>query len=154
MEKKVISGTINKEWLSNILENIKNLEQLERLAREGCITIFDYFNSSYEERLSRYADIQYKNLRMMVTEFDLLLTDLSPIYQEELEDYTTSLKKLKEVLGKRHLFVKESLSVDKRIKKSQVTEFFLSMVDYISEMKRNLYIVISEILFVKKTDEY
>jgi hypothetical protein len=145
------SSNINALWLQNVYENIKNLENLERMAREGCTSLMEYLSIPMDTQKIISADVQYKNLRFIVTETHLLLGDLTPILsQEKLKVFRDNLKQVQKVLENRKLFVKETYSVSKNgIVSSKTTEVFMKTVEFLSELKLNILQEISHILYIK-----
>ncbi len=72
MEERQFEATnISDLWLKNIFENVKNLESMERLAREGCVSLLEF--AQMDSRM--LPEIQYKNLKMMISEIELLLSE-------------------------------------------------------------------------------
>lgn len=137
------SANINTLWLQNIYENLKNIESMERLANEGCNTIFEYFQIPFEQRKAQLGDVQYKNLRFMLTEFELLLTDLTPVVDEnKLKEFRAYLKVLKKNIGERRLFLKESPT------QSKTTPYFNEVVFFLSEFRVNIIREIAHLLYV------
>ena len=147
---EVESSNINSLWLNNIYENLKNLEMLERLAKEGCSSIFDYFQISPENKRIMLADVQYKNLRFMITEMDLLLTDLTPVIEgKALTKFRSDITRIQCYINQRKLFVKESYSASRnQIISSYTTEFFRSTLDMICNMHIDIIKEIKEILYM------
>lgn len=144
------TSNINAKWLDNIYENIKNLEQLERLGREGCTSLFDYMQIPPQQRQYILGDTQYKNLRFIVTELRLLLADLTPVInQEALAKFRGALDKVEGFIDNRKLFVREPRNQDKTIKASIPTEFFWKTLFFLCEMKIEIIREIAHILYVR-----
>lgn len=160
MAEEIRTGTINALWLNNIYENIKNLENMERLARQGCQDIFEHFQALREERTSLYAELQYKNLKLMITEMDLLLTDLTPILEQDptkkdiADEFRKHIKKVGKISENRKLFVKESRGIDGSIKLSKNTDFFIETLNFISDLKREIFKNIKHILYIQSTQTW
>lgn len=147
------SSNINAIWLQNIYENIKNLEQLERIAREGCNSIMEYLQIPHESRAFILGDVQYKNLRFIITELDLLLIDLTPVIKEsELIDFQLSLNKVKELIENRRLFLEEPRGVDRSIRYSKPKPFFYETLNFLSLLKVSIIKSIAHILYIKNDD--
>lgn len=145
------SGNINAIWLQNIYENIKNLEMLERLAREGCNSLLDYLQMPFEQRDLIIGDLQYKNLRFIITEIYLLLSDLTPVLKDiELNNFYKALDKMKTIIEDRTLFLDEPRLANKRLKYSHPTEFFYLTLDFLHQLKINIIRSISHILYIKE----
>lgn len=150
MDTEFESSNINALWLQNIYENIKNLENIERLAREGCSSVMEYMNIPYEHRPLIIGDVQFKNLKLMVTEIHLLLIDLTPILsRERLSYYNDALNKTGQVLKRRELFLEEPKGTNRVVKYSRTTEFFQETLDFLSRVKTEIIRDISHILYVK-----
>lgn len=149
------SSNINSIWLQNIYENIKNLEAMERLAREGCSSILEYLQIPYEARPIIIADTQYKNLKLIYNELYLLLSDLVPVIKpDEMEKFRDKLDALEEVIKIKKLFVKERYSKNKsNVISSEVTNFFYQTLKFLSNIKIAIIINISHILYVKEEDK-
>lgn len=148
------STNINSKWLENIYENIKNLENLERSAYEGCVSLLDYLQIPPETRHVIVGDAQYKNLKFMVTEIHLLLGDLTPVMKKErLKSFREQIEMIQNVISERYLFVKEPKNQDRTIKYSQVTPFFEKSLKFLSEIKIEIIKEISDILYVRAQEK-
>ncbi len=145
------STNINSLWLTNIFENLKNLEVMERISREGCNSLMDYLQIPLAQRQIILADTQYKNLKFMVTEMQLLLTDLSPVVaKDKHKAFMDTLKKIQPPIHIRRLFLVERHSVMKNgIFTSEVTPFFYETLTFLSELKLDIIKEISHILYIK-----
>jgi len=148
------TSNINSKWLENIYENLKNIEQLERLSREGCTSIIDYFQIPFEQRAMFLGDAQYKNLRFLVTEIDLLLTDLTPVVNEtNLATFRKVLEQIEAVLPNRELFITEIYSAKSNsITRIETTEIFNRTLYLISLLRIEIIKEISPVLYIKKRD--
>lgn len=145
------STNINSLWLNNIFENLKNLEMMERNAREGCQGIMEYLMIPHEQRRAIISDTQYKNLRMMISEIHLLLTDLSPVIDDtKLKEFNSRLELVKESTKERKNFIKETYSLNKTLVSSSLSELFEPSLEYVSELKREIIKEISHLLYIKE----
>lgn len=149
------SSNINRLWLNNIYENIKNLETMVRLAREGCLSLAEYMQIPFEQRAIILPDVQYKNMRMISNEMNLLLTDLVPVLgKEKVEEYLKILFSIEKVIDQRKLFVKDNYSsVKKQVVSSSTTEFFFETLRFLEVVRRNIIIDISSILYAKTDNQ-
>lgn len=145
------SSNINTRWLENIYENLKNLEMYERMAREGCISILDYIQFPVENRSVFLCDIQYKNLRFIVNEMDLLMTDLTPVIDEtKLEEFRTVLDKIGKKINNREVFVSDSYSsLRGKITDSKMTNVFHETLGFLMVLRQQVIKSIAHILYVK-----
>jgi len=151
LENNFISTNINSLWLQNIFENLKNLEVYERLAREGCGNLLEYVQLPIEKRQIFLNDVQYKNLRFILTEMHLLLSDLTPVIEKKsLEKFETNMIKLERIINNRKLFVKEGYSATHgAISNSKLTDMFYHTLDFLCSMRQDIIKEISHILYVK-----
>ena len=151
METNVDSGNINALWLENIYENLKNLEKMERIAREGCSSVFEYLQYSPQDRKVMVGDIQYRNLSLMFTEFELLLTDLVPVVNgEKHEFYLRIIKPFQKIIKHRDMFVSERKLLNGSISATVTTDEFWKVLDVLSDLRRDIIKEISPILYVKE----
>lgn len=148
---KYESGNINTKWIDNIYENLKNLETFERLSREGCQSILEYLQIPYEDRKIIIADIQFKNLKLMLNELRLLITDASLVIgEEQTEKYKNILIKLDEAFNDRKLFIIERYSaIQDRIVSSDTTAYFKDTLNFLSFIRERLIYLLRNILYVK-----
>lgn len=157
MEEGSNFGSLNKNdvWLDNILENIKNLEIMLRNANEGCQNISEYAAIPFEMRQAIITDNQYKNLRLMLNEIKLLLTDCEVIIgTEKADQYFAQLKQILGNINERRLFVKETYSMTKgAITSAKMTELFYAAVGYVEDIRRNLIRDLSPIFFPKREEK-
>ena len=145
------STNINARWLENVYENLKNLEIMERLAREGCTTLLEYLQIPPQQRAVMIADAQHKNLKMMVTEMGLLLTDLTTMLEEDkLKKLRESLEKIRLACARRAFFVKEVYSASRGIVNSRTTDFFDETLSFIAGLRVEIIQMIAPLLYVKK----
>ena len=146
---EVESTNINSLWLQNIYENLKNLEVEFRYAFEGCKDVLEYCNIPVHNRRQIIADVQYKNLRMIVTELRLLIKDIAPVIPDDYEMFLTKLQPIIEVINTRSLFVTEKVSEVKRtIISSEVTPFYNKTVEYLNALNMDLVLKIKHLLYI------
>lgn len=149
--ERLQSGNINALWIDNIYQNLKNLENMERLANEGCLSILEYASIPIGQNKIVLGDLQYKNLRMMVSEFDLLITDLTPVIEEkDITLFINEINNIKKVINNRKLFVKESTSHRNIMMSSEITPFFNETLIYLRDLKRKLIKQIEGLLYIKQ----
>lgn len=149
MEDFVQTANINDKWLNNIYENIKNLENYERLLRDGCKNLLDFMSIPQINRPVVVGEIQYKNLRVFITEFKLLLTDLTPILRAGLADeFDKVLNDIDKVSRDRKLFVIDTYDTSNKVISVQTTAFFWTTIDILHKTKRDLFKTIKKILYI------
>lgn len=152
MEESFESTNINSLWLANVYENLKNLEMLERTAKEGCNSVLEYLQIPIEQRNTIIADTQYKNLRFIVTEMALLLTDLTPVMDDtKLKDFRKSLDNIENIIHRRNLFVAENYSAKKKgIVQTTVTEFFHQTLKFLCILRIEIIKANASLLYIKE----
>lgn len=149
MEEFTNSANINEKWLINIYENIKKLEDYERLVREGCSSLLDYVQIPLANRSSIIGLTQFKNLRFMITEFKLLLADLTPILdQKKASEFDDFLNQLEKSLRYEKLFLSSSYDVNRRLTETKTTEFFNLTIETLHKLKVDLFKQIKNILYI------
>jgi len=150
------STNISEKWNENIYENIRNLENMERYAREGCGSIMEFAqllnNPNYNMIIK---EVQYKNAKMMLSEIQLLLTDIRIIIDDEFYDKIKKLTEgLEKYINKRELFLLERFDTTKsKIIGMELTPFFYKILDKLCELRARIIFEISPILFVKKEEK-
>jgi hypothetical protein len=144
------SVNINELWTKNIYENLKSLEQLERLAREGCENLFEYFQIPQEQKMFMFGDIMYKNMRFMVTEFILLLSDLTPVMKpDKHKQFLEQIMEIDKIKENRKLFVKDIYqATTNSIKVSKATPFLYDTISFLSTFKIELVREIAHLLYI------
>lgn len=158
MENQEFETTnISDLWLRNIFENIKNLEHIERLAREGCKSIIEFIQMDRQTQIFMLPEIQYKNLSMMISEISLLLDDIiSVIMDAKYKKFKKELERAKKVINKRDKFVKECFDRTRsqsRLKSRSLTKDFDILLEGVSSLKVRITKEIAPMLFVKKVDK-
>lgn len=151
MEEFLQSANINEKWLNNIYENIKNLENYERLVREGCQSLLDFMNIPLKDRAVVIGLTQFKNLRFLITEFNLLLADLTPIIQNS-DKYDKILNNIEKALKNEKLFIKSRIDINNQITEVKPTEFFYQTLDALHGLKRDLFGEIKGILYISSSN--
>lgn len=157
--KEFETTNISTLWNKNIFENVKNLEEMERLAREGCQSILQFIQMDPNTIHLILPEIQYKNLKMMVSEIGLLLSDLSPVVDETFyKEIELELAKYKiQILTKKFFIVdiKEQLKVTKKPKilNKYLTNEFYNLLEKVSDLKVKIIKKIAPILFVEKKEK-
>lgn len=145
------TGNINSKWLENIYENLKKIEEFERYAREGCASILEYTSIPFEQRPMQIGDIQYKNFRLLINEFSLVIPDLTPVIeQEEIIKINSRLALIKDHIDKQHLFIVYVKDHNGKIINSKTTELFKFTLDYMSTVRSMVISSISHLLFLRE----
>lgn len=148
------SSNINSLWLQNIYENIKNLENMFRMARDGCRGILEYTQVSQENKDMFLVDVQYKNLRLILTELKLLIDDTMIVIGEDKGiEFLNQLEKIEKIINIRKLFVKDNYSATKNaIVNSSVTTFFMETLTFFEQIRRKIFKELAPLLYHKQED--
>lgn len=151
-ETQFETTNINTLWLMNIFENLKNLEEMERLAREGVNSLMDFAQIHPRQRELEIPELKYKNLKMMVSEMYLLLTDLQPVTSEEFNARLKKvLDKINDTMDNRKLFLHEPYNQrEDRIHKKELTKFYFDTLRVLHFMRKDIIKEISPILYLKE----
>lgn len=145
------STNINTRWLENIYEQLRTIQNMERLAREGCNSIMEYMEIPFNIRPMILVDVEYKNLRFMALEMDILIGNLAPILKEKTEIYNNKLNILMINLDNRSLFLKE-IKKDNRVVMIEPLPFLYSSTAYLSNIKTSLIKDIGHLLYIEQQD--
>ena len=148
METDFESTNINIEWLNNILEELKLIQDLERQSREGCRNLMEYLQIPFNQQKIIMADVQYKNMRFLALELDLLIVNLAPIIPEKVDEYSRQLNAIIKNINKRSLFLEER-KVKNRVVEVYTLSFLHQTIDYLVKIKSNIIKDISSILYIK-----
>ena len=155
MDEFTQTGNINEKWLNNIYDNIQRLENYERLVREGCASLLDYVQIPYSSRPILTGITQFKNLRFMITEFKLLLADLTPIIEDQkAKEFDTTLNLIDKALDSERLFLSSIFDVNRRLIETKPTKFFYETIDTLHKLKVDLFKEIKNILYINKKTEW
>ncbi len=147
MEENFESANIHLKWLDNIYDELSIIQDMERVATEGCKNLVEYFNIPFSERGIIIPDAQYKNLRFLILEMDILLTNLRPIIPEKIEEYNKRLKPILESINNRNLFI-GSRKNNGKIVELFVKEFFYKSLNYVLRIKSDIIYDIKQILYL------
>lgn len=153
MEEFTTTANINEKWLMNIYENIKNLEDYERLVREGCKSLLDFMNIPERNRPIVIGLTQFKNLKFIITEFQLLLGDLTPVLKSS-EKYDKVLDNIERALQTERLFIRTRTNVNNEVIEVVPTEFFYQTLKTLHDLKRDLFKEIKHILYIPTTNGF
>lgn len=143
------SSNINAKWLENIYENIKHLEDHERLAREGCRTVLEFVQIPANTREIVLGETQFKNIKLFVNEFSLLLSDLSPVIEEKkLEEFRNAIDAVEKGFSDEAKFIKRIRNAQRQVIRVELTGFFHKTLRFLADLKVKLFIEIKGILYI------
>lgn len=150
----VQTANINEKWLQNIYENIKKMEEHERLSREGCEDLLDYIRIPSDQRKIIIGSLQYKNLNFLITEFNLLLTDLSPVVDSnKVKSFRDTLETIENALPNITLFIEEKYDLNGRLTETMPTPFFFQTIKALNRLKGDLFREIKGILYINTKND-
>jgi hypothetical protein len=144
---------INLKWLNNIYEQLTNIQNMERLCREGCTSIADYIMIPMDKKGIVLPDAQYKTLKFLIMEMDLLIDNLSPILGEKTDSYKKRIAKVLNIVNDPSLFVKPIYSSEKQLSYIQVLPLYNETIIYISQINSDLIRDIGHLLYIKEEQE-
>lgn len=153
MEDYISSDTanFNEKWLINIYDNIKKLEEYERIIREGCSSVLEFAQIPLKSKPIVIGLTQFKTLRFFITEFKLLLADLTPILEaEDAKEFDKVLSNIDKALPSEKLFLNSSYDINKNLVGTSVTPFFNETLDTLHKLKVDLFKKIKHILYLTR----
>lgn len=151
--ENIQSSNINEKWLDNIYENIKKIEEYERLVREGCASLLDYVQIPLKSRPVVVGLTQFKTLRFLLTEFTLLLADLTPVLEDKSKIYQKTIDTIDEVILNEKYFIQKRYDVNKNLTSVELTKLFYETVKTIHILKRDLFKEIKHILYIPSQND-
>jgi len=148
--ENVETTNINVKWLENIYEQLRTIQNLERMAREGCKSIGEYLQIPLEMQKIIIPDARYKNMKFLAMELDMLIKNLIPIIEKKYDEYEKKLKPILENYEKRGLFIHT-------IKKNnnqflQATDFLTKTINLLIKIKSDIIKDIAPILYIKSDE--
>ena len=142
---------INLEWLNNIYAELKLIQDLERTAREGCRNLMEYLQIPLNGQKVIMADVQYKNMRFLALELDLLISNLAPVIPDEVNKYNKRLKPILNNMNNRSIFLEE-IHLDNKLVEIYTLPFFNSTIDFLISIKKNIIKDIGHILYLESDE--
>lgn len=152
MEETFETTNINLEWLNNIYSELKIIQDIERTARDGCRNLMEYLQIPIDMRKIVMADAQYKNMRFLALELDLLISNLAPVIKDKVKKYDTQLKPILNNINNRSLFIDE-MRINNRVVEIYTLPFFDSTIDFLVSIKKEIIKDIAHILYLPGDDD-
>lgn len=141
------SANIHLKWLEKIYSNLDNIENMERISREGCNTLLDYIQIPPQIQRTMLAEVQYKNMRFLIIEMNMLINNIEPIIKLRADDFRKDLSMIMENIDNRKLFLKETKSNGNTVAVS-VTPFFGKTLMLLASIKTNIIKDIGHLLYL------
>ncbi len=151
MEDNFETTNINLEWLNNICGELKIIQDIERMAREGCRNLMEYLQIPIASQRIVMADTQYKNIRFFALELDILISNLAPVIKDNVDKYQEQLKTISKNINNRSLFVEER-HINNRLVEIYTLPFFNVTLEYLLSIKSNIIKDIAHILYLPEED--
>jgi len=151
MPEGEILDSINQKWLENIYSQLESMQEMERLAREGCNSLMEYLQVPPSMIGIMLPEIQYKNLRFFTLELSMLLNNLRPILKDKYAEYKNNVDMVITQIDKRNLFLKE-IKIHGQVNSIQVLPFFNKTLYLLINMKSQVIGDIGNVLFLGQED--
>ena len=151
MDNEFESININIEWLNNIYDELRTIQDIERLAREGCRNLMEYMQTPINSQRLVLADVQYKNMRFFALELDILIRNLAPVIPEKVDSYVKRLAPILDNLNKRNLFVEER-KMNNKVVEIYTLSFLHKTIDFLVSIKSDIIKDIGHILYLKQDE--
>ena len=120
---------------------------MQRVASEGANDLMDYMSIPVDKRSIICPDTQYANLRYLVLELDLTITNTSKVLKDEVDNYRKILDKIIQVIDRRDLFLRE-VKRNGQLIQLNITSFFYDTRKIVFKLCRNLIDDISPLLYL------
>ena len=146
------SSNINIRWLENIYDQLMTIQNMERLAREGCNSIMEYVQMPWETRNIILADVEYKNMRLMALEIDIIISNLAPVLKNKIDGYKLMMSKVLISIDNRSNFLKE-IRRDNRIVQLETLELMQTTISFLSKVKEELIKDIGHLLYILEKED-
>ena len=143
---------INFKWLENILAQLISLQEMERLTREGCVSLIEYLQVPIEYQKILLPEVQYKNLKFMSREIDMLISNLRPILKGKADEYAEKIAPVMRNINNRPLFLKE-VKHNGAVVQINTLDFFKFTADYVIQVKSQIINDIGHILYLPNEDK-
>lgn len=146
---------ISKEWIrNNVYEALEVIELHERRMKNGCADLKEYIEGL--SLGSMISDIQLQNMNLMITEFDILITNTKEILDEKAyEKARADLNILQGIFnhgvknGKEIINVSETI-IDhtKRQRRVELTYLFNRLAGDLAKLRGEMITNLKDILWI------
>ena len=149
MEENYESTNIHLKWLENIYNQIKTIQDFERIANEGCRDLMEYLQIPSQMHLLVLPDAQYKNLRFMVLELNMLISNLAHVLKKEdkEKEYKDIIQVVLNVINNRSMFLKD-IKQNNQVMRIIPLPMLDKTIKYVGEIKSSLIRDIGSLLFL------
>lgn len=149
MEENYESTNIHLKWLENIYNQIRTIQDFERIANEGCRDLMEYLQIPSQMHLLVLPDAQYKNLRFMVLELNILISNLAHVLKKEdkEKEYKERIQVVLNVINNRSMFLKD-IKQNNQVMRIIPSPMLDKTIKYVGEIKSSLIRDIGSLLFL------
>lgn len=148
MEEEYQSSNINEAWLKNIYEQLRSLQDLERMGSEGCRNLGEFIQIPIQLQEIIIPETRYKNVRFLALEMNILINNLIPILEGDVEKYKARLKFILKNIDNKNLFLKSSKR--NNIICLEVMPFLITTFNLLIEIKSDIIKDIGHLLYIKE----
>ncbi len=142
------STNINLKWLENIYEQLKSLQNLERMATEGCSSLSEYLEIPPHLQGIIIPKTRYKNMRFIALELKMLINNLVPILEGKEKTYKERLDKIIENIDDEKLYLEYGKQNNQNYIK--VKNFLILTVKLLIEIKSEIIGDMGHLLYIKE----
>lgn len=149
MDENYESTNINEAWLKNIYGQLNSIQSMERISREGCNDLMEYLQIPMEMKRIVIQDAQYKNMRFMALELNLLIKNLTPILKGGEKKFEERLKKILDNIDKRNLFLKDKV-INGQLVKVEALPLLDIFIRFLNDIHGEIIKSIGHILYIEE----
>lgn len=151
----ISSVNINTKWLDDIYDNLLKIKKHLRFAKNGADSLDDYIKRLLIEQRFDLIDLQYTNLKLLVTEIAILLDDLAPIINGDSKIDIELFDEIKSRIDNRNTFIEDTYdTVNKKIIRSNIKKAFVETVKALEKIRGQIIIELKEILYMKDDNKH
>lgn len=150
-EEEFETTNIHTKWLESIYEQIRNIQAMQRIAKEGALTLMDYLQIPMEMHPFIIPETEYKNLRFMVLEMDMLVSNLANVLKDKTKAYHEDIKKVTDLIDNRNLFIKDKFQNGQLVSR-EVLLFFKTTINYLFAINAEIINDIPDLLWIKEEE--
>jgi hypothetical protein len=154
MEENYESTNIHLKWLENIYNQIRTIQDFERIANEGCRDLMEYLQIPSQMHLLVLPDAQYKNLRFMVLELNILISNLAHVLKKDdkEKEYKERIQVVLNVINNRSMFLKD-IKQNNQVMRIIPSPMLDKTIKYVGEIKSSLIRDIGGLLFLPEGEK-
>jgi hypothetical protein len=147
MEEFNSTTNFHTNWLDNLYNQLMAIQTMFRNASEGANELMDYLQIPINQRQLVIPEVQYKNLRFLILEMDLLLDNLYRMNEIDIPKIKEELSSVKKEIDNVELFLQPKFANNQLIGLKLKPAFKITL-DYLSEIKTKIINVASPLLYL------